>query len=286
MRYLLLTIFLFTGILTNAQDNLVRQTFKSTRVINTHSVETLQKKKLDVRIGHRFGDLAGDNGGWGTFYGLENAADVLIGLEYGVLDRLTVGLSRTKGAGPHKMLLNGQIKYRLLWQEEAGMPFSLTFLAGTGYSTMKSGNNPEVLNFFEKSAHRFSYVFQAHLARKFGERFSLQLSPSYVHRNVVPYNDENGLFSMGVASRIQLSKVYAIILDATYPFSSLRNTGDNGYYMPLGIGLEIDTGGHVFQINLTNAGGMAETDYIPYTRQNWGAGEFRLGFTISRLFNL
>lgn len=269
---------------TYAQErDLIQRTFKSTRVINTHSVETLQKNKLDFRVGHRFGDLAGDAGGWATFYGLENAADVLIGFEYGVSDRLTLGISRSKGAGPHRALVNGQVKYRALWQNDK-MPVSVTLLAGTGISTMQGSENPEALNRFDKTAHRFSYVYQAHIARKFSDRFSLQITPSYIHRNVTAFGIKNDLFSIGAATRIQLSKVYALLVDITAPFSEQHSNGD--FTLPVGFGLEIDTGGHIFQINLTNAGGMAETDYIPYTTSLWGEGQFRLGFTISRLFNL
>jgi len=271
---------------TYAQEReLVQRTFKSTRVINTHSVETLQKNKLDIRIGHRFGDLAGDQGGWQTFYGLEEASDVLIGFQYGVLDRLTVGLTRTKGGGVDKprALINGQIKYRLLWQNDK-MPLSVTLLAGTGFSTMKASENPQALNHFEKYSHRFSYVYQAYIARKLSDRFSLQITPSYIHRNVAWFDTKNDLFSIGVATRVQLSKVYALLVDITAPFSERHSNGD--LTLPIGFGLEIDTGGHIFQINLTNARGMAETDYIPYTTSLWGEGQFRLGFTISRLFNL
>ena len=113
----------------------------------------------------------------------------------------------------------------------------------------------------------------------------MQISPGYIHRNFVPQNDENGLFSLGLAARLQLTKVFGLIADTTIPFSSLRTT-DQGFYLPLGFGLEVDTGGHVFQINLTNTTGLAATDYIPNTRSNWADGQFRLGFTISRLFNL
>lgn len=280
---LLATLMCCSFIFAQNEDTRTRGTFKSTRVINTHSVETLQKNKLDIRIGHRFGDLAGNAGGWATFYGLESAADVLIGLQYGILDRLTVGLTRTKSAGPHTAIINGQIKYRLLWQDQS-MPVSLTLLAGTGFSTMQSSSSDRVLNHFEKYAHRFSYVYQAHIARKFGDRFSLQISPSYIHRNITDFDVKNDIFSIGIATRVQLSKVYALLIDATYPFSTQHSDGD--YTLPIGFGLEIDTGGHVFQINLTNARGMAETDYIPYTRSRWEDGQFRLGFTISRLFNL
>ena len=87
-------------------DNLVFDTFKDRRVINTHSVETLPARKLDVRIGHRFGDLAGEFGGWDNFYGLENAQDIMIGAAYGFTNSFTVGLHRTKGAGALTRLVN------------------------------------------------------------------------------------------------------------------------------------------------------------------------------------
>lgn len=262
------------------------ETFKDTRVINTHSVETLQSGKLDIRIGHRFGDLVGDNGGWPTFYGLENATDIMIGVEYGVSQTLTIGLNRTKGSGPLKRLVNGIVKYKLLQQkEDDSMPVTMTLLGVASASTMAKSDDPEVLNFFDEFAHRFIYTGQLLIARKFSDNFSLQLIPSYTHRNVVGFNDENGIISMGFASRIQLSKVFGIIVDGTFPFSDLR-TSENGYYPAIGVGLEMDTGGHVFQVNFTNATAISETDYIPNTRGDWGEGQFRLGFTISRTFNL
>ncbi len=284
-----LPIFIFLFCFTNflfAQE-FTQQTFKDTRVINTHTVETLAKRKLDVRIGHRFGDIAGNNGGWQTFYGLENAADILFGLEYGIVDNLTVGLSRTKGAGPLKKLINTSLKYRFARQKkDNSMPFTMTAYGVLSCSTMaKDTSNTEVLNNFPEFSHRFMYTLQMLIARKFSNAFSLQIIPSYTHRNLVPFNDDNNLFSLGFAFRIQITKVFGIIGDATFPFSELR-TKENGYYPPLGIGLEVDTGGHIFQINFTNARGIIETDYIPNTQSDWSQGQFRLGFTISRTFNL
>ncbi len=265
-------------------DNKVFETFKDTRVINTHSVETLKKRKLDIRIGHRFGDI---NDGWETLYGLENSTDVLIGGDYGVTDKLTVGLGRTKGSGPLKALMSGTVKYKIFEQaKQGGSPFTVTALAVATASTMKKSDNPALLNYFEKSSHRWSFAFQVMIAKKFGERFSLQFIPGYVHRNIVLFEDENDILTAGFAARIQLTKVMGLILDYTIPLSAYRSESENGYHHPLGIGLEFDTGGHVFQLNFTNATGIMETDYIPNTQSSWGDGEFRMGFTISRLFNL
>ncbi|MEL6863800.1 MAG: DUF5777 family beta-barrel protein [Bacteroidota bacterium] len=284
----LLTIALITFLsqtLLPAQTR-VYQTFKDTRVINTHSVETTPKRKLDVRIGHRFGDFAGDNGGWPTFYGLENATDVMIGAEYGATDRLTVGLHRTKGAAQLRQLLHSFLKYRLLSQKKgSGSPITLTLLGMTTLSTMEDSNNPELLSDFQQFSHRMSYHIQVLMAHQFSERFSLQFGGGYTHRNLVMNDDTNGIPSLSIATRIQLTKIFGLIADFTLPFSDLRSS-ENGYYPPLGIGLEIETGGHVFQVNLTNATAIMETDYIPNTRSNWGDGQYRIGFTISRLFNL
>ncbi|MEM7104271.1 MAG: DUF5777 family beta-barrel protein [Bacteroidota bacterium] len=285
---LLLFILCFPVFLFAQEKTLVTKTFKDTRVINSHSVETLGKRKLDFRVSHRFGDIASEGAGWATLYGLENAADILIGFEYGLSDDLMIGFNRTKGDGPLRQLLNGFVKYRILKQTEGkGMPITLTMMAGTSMSTMKKTDDPFAINFFDKFSHRLMYSYHAIFGKKFSDGFSLQITGSYVHRNIVPLNDENNVFAVGMAMRLQLNKVFGLVLDATYPVShtNIRNTG-NDYYFPLGIGLEMDTGGHVFQINFTNSKGISDTDYIPNTRYNWGDGEFRLGFTISRQFKL
>lgn len=265
------------------------QTFKDTRIINTQSVEVLQHRQLDIRISHRFGDMFGTNGGWQTFFGLENAADISIGAEYGVMNKLTLGFHRTKGAGQLRQLLNGVAKYRILHQTNGNeMPISMTVVGGVGISTMRKDtiNQQSLANFPKGFAHRLLYSLELHIARKFGDAFSLQLSPSFVWRNNVSERDENALFGLGIAMRIQLSKSLGLILDGNIPFSPSRFDSQSGYFshIPLGLGLEMETGGHVFQINFTNASGIMLYDYLPNTDANWGRGQFRLGFTISRLF--
>jgi len=275
-KQLILAGFLAFSMATQAQDgNGVYQTFKDTRIINTHSVEVLQKNVLDLRISHRFGDMFGAAGGWPTFYGLENAADISIGVDYGVLDNLTVGLHRAKGAGPIRQNLNGLVKYRIFHQTNDGaVPISMTAV-GTGmFTTMRRDtNNTTSLAAFPKFAHRLSYSLQLPIARKFGNAFSLQLSPMFLWRNYVRTGDENGMFAMGIAMRIQLSKVFGLIIDGNLPISRYRWSGNDGSdyinNIALGIGLEIETGGHVFQVNLTNTAGLLATDYIPYTNSNW-----------------
>lgn len=288
----ILFLLLICSCTLSAQQERVYRTFKDTRVVNVHSVETLPKGKLDVRISHRFGDMFGDDGGFKTFYGLESAEDVSIGAEYGFTDNFNVGLYRAKGSGrtPEsnaglRQNLNLVTKLRFLHQETEGFPFSATIVGTTTFSTaQKIEDNVDLVQSFPKFAHRVAFNGSLVLAKKM-KSLSLQVIPGVTHRNLVPFAGENTIFSLGGAVRYQVSRVMALVADATVPFSNTV-TSDNGYSIPVGLGLEWDTGGHVFQLNFTNATGLFESDYIPYTITSWGEGEFRMGFTISRWFNL
>ena len=243
--------------------------------------------KLDFRVAHRFGDLAGSNGGWRTFYGLENAADVKIGFEYGIRKNLMVGINRTRGAGPLRQLINTFAKARLMTQGASKrQPISLAVLGVATVSTMERSESPNQLNSFENSLHRWVYHVGVMAARKFNNRFSAQITGSWTYRNLVPAGDKNDLPAIGFAGRAQITKSMGLIIDTTFPISSFR-TSENGFYAPLGLGIEFNTsGGHVFQVNFTNTEGISETDFIPNSTANIADGEFRLGFTISRLFSL
>lgn len=262
------------------------QTFKTVKIVNMPSTETLTKRTLDMRIWHKFGDIGG---GWETFGGLENATDIAIGFAYGVTDDISVGIFRSRGSNHPSTLkrnLNGTLKYRFLKQGVGGgSPLTMTFSGMATLSTGKKSANPEAIQAFSKFSHRLAYSGQLIIGRKFGERFSLQIAPGYLHRNIVPFDDTNSLFYLGMGGRFQISKVFGIIGDINYPFSPLR-TRANGYYPSTGIGLEMETGGHVFQVNFTNTTGIMETDYIPYTQSTWGKKQFRLAFMVTRTFNL
>lgn len=288
-KNLLLIIFLFVSTFSSGQEEIekVYQTFKDTRVINAHSTEMLKAGYMDFRIGHRFGDFAGPAGGWETFGGLENASDVMIGFEYGITNNFMIGLNRAKGSGPLRQNVNGIAKIRLAEQDINGaLPFSIAVLGQSSISTMPKSLVEGQINFFAKFAHRMSYHAEIITSRKFSNYFSMQLSGAWTYRNIVPSEDKNDIVSVGLASRIQLTKSVGIILDGRIVFSELRTT-EAGYYPPLGIGLEWETGGgHVFQMNFTNASGISQTDYIPYTQSNWLDGGFRLGFTIGRQFKI
>lgn len=271
-------------------QNTVPRTFKDRRIINAHSVETLPKRKLDIRIGHRFGDFLGDNGGWTTLYGLEAARDVMIGGEYGVTDNFMIGVNRTKGAGPLRQLVNGFLKYRLVKQRtDNTISFTITLLGVASLATQEASSLPDQLTSFDQFAHRLSYTTQVMLASRLTDRFSVQIAPTLTHLNLVEFGDENNLYSLGVAARWQVTKVIGLLADFNLPVNSDRSPfaeNESEFRVPLGFAIEFDTGGHVFQVNFTNSEGIIEPDYLSNTTSNWGEGEFRLGFTISRLFNL
>lgn len=286
MKINLIITLLFLSQLCFGQKKVI-QTFKDTRVINSHSVETLQKGKLDLRITHRFGDLAGAGGGWQTFFGLENASDVLMGFEYGMSNNWMVGISRTKGDGTLRQNINLMTKIRILQQEEDKKnPFSLAFVGLSSISTTPSNETPGTINFFDKFLHRVAYHFQMVMGSKISKKISIQGTAAWTYRNIVPVSDKNDLVSLGFAARYQLSKAVALIFDGVFPIAETRKARFD-FYPATGFGLEWETGGgHVFQLNLTNARGIMETDFIPNSKASWSEGEFRIGFTISRLFTI
>lgn len=283
MKQILFLLCLTSVSMVHAQD--VEETFTGTRVINGHSVETLKSRILQFRIEHRFGDIAGSNGGVQQFFGFDQAADIRFAFEYGISDKWMIGLGRSKGtAAPYSSLLDGFTKYRFMTQEKDGNPLSLAVMGSTSLSYMKASSDLTQVSSFPKFSHRMAYSLQLIAARKFGERISAQIMPTYVHRNYVTTTDVNGLFSLGGALNYKFNKNYGIIVEYYHNFnpSGFRADMRNS----LGVAFEWSTNGHNFKMNLTNSRGFGETQFIPYTTSNWLDGEFRFGFSISRNFKL
>ncbi len=258
----------------------VYHTFNTTRIGNGHSTETLWKKELDLFFGHKFGDYT--NGLKNTFY----TTDVSFGFDYGLTNNLLGGLSIAKGAGPYRDLINGYLKYKVKQQQKDGFPFNISVLGNTSYSTMDASTDSTSPVSFKKWEHRLAYTFQVLVSKKVNERFSIQLSPTLSHRNYVAYNDENSLFSLGFAGRYQLTKVLGITMEYYLNFPHNRQFLSQTYYDPFTLGIEFNTGGHVFRILLSNAAGFNESQFIPYTNSTWKNGGFRLGFAFGRLFKM
>ncbi len=261
-------------------------TFRTTRLVNAHSVETLHAKDLDFRITHRFGDIAGDQGSYHTLYGIDRARDIRIALEYGITENLMIGGGRSKGAGPWRELFDGFAKFRLLRQtKDFSMPVSLTYVGTVGGSSMEASDEGSSPVAFTKVRHRYTYANQLVVASRLSDRLSLQLIPSHIHRNLVAFGDENDLYALGGAGTLKISKIWAISMEYFAVFPNERNVPNTTYHNPLSLGVEIETGGHIFHVNLSNSSGIGPNQFIPYTTEDWLDGEFRFGFTISRLFN-
>ncbi|MEY3967659.1 MAG: hypothetical protein RL137_560 [Bacteroidota bacterium] len=259
-------------------------TFSSTRVINGHSVETLSKGTYEFRIEHRFGDIAGVNGGVQQMFGFDNLSDMRIAMEYGITDQLMVGFGRSKGTGaPYRSLLDGFVKYKVIGQEPKKSPISITAVAGSSFTYMTAAPDEGLVTHFPKAVHRLNYFAQIHVAHHFGDRGALQVSPTLVHRNYVASTDVNDLFALGISGRIRLTSRFALVGEYYHCFngSQFRQTG---FTNSGALALEWFTFGHNFTINLTNSGGIGETQFIPYTSEQWQKGQFRLGFTVGRKF--
>ncbi len=261
------------------------KTFNSTRIISGHSVETLPAKTFEMRIEHRFGDIAGDEGGFQSMFGFDNLADMRIALEYGVNDKLMLGFGRSKGtSAPYRSVLDGFVKYAVLRQGEGGSPISLSVGGGATFSYAEASSDFSSVSHYPEAVHRLAYYSQVNVAYRLGDYLSLSLIPTLVHRNYVAQNDVNSLFSLGSAMRVKLTKKFNLLVEY-FPCFYNSDFRQDVFLNSLGLAIEWKTFGHNFTINFTNSKGLGETQFIPYTYSNWLDGQFRLGFCVSRQFS-
>ncbi len=285
MRRILVVLGWILPTLSFAQD--VAETFNSTRIINSHSTEVLGKRMWEYRIEHRFGDFAGEFGGVQQAFGFDQAADIRMAMEYGFSDKWMLGFGRSKGIGrPYTSLLDGFIKGKLLTQnKEKKIPISLA-LIGNMYGTyMKSVNDPlSAANYEGNFTRRLAYSTQLTMTRKFGDRLSLALMPTFTHRNYVEAVDVNSLFAIGGAANFKINKSMGVIVE--YFHALADDEFRTEYTNSLAVGFEFVTNGHNFHINLSNARGFGDVQYIALTKEDWLEGEFRLGFSVTRNFKI
>lgn len=262
---------------TKPEINFASATFKSTRIMNGHSIERMPPGQLDFRISHRFGLL---NSGPYELFGLDQA-NIHFSIEYGIFKWLMVGLGR----GTYEKTFDGFTKFTLLRQSKGArtMPLSVSVFTSAALTSVKWAD-PERTNYFSS---RFSYTAQVLLARKISPGFSLQLSPTYVHRNLVATEiDPNDLYAAGAGGRIKLSKRISLNAEYYYLINGNRDYMSKPVYNPLSVGFDIETGGHVFQLIFTNSLAMIEKGFIGETTGRWTKGDIHFGFNISRVFTL
>lgn len=254
--------------------NYTTGTFKTTRLINGHSVENTGKGVLDVKISHRFGKL---NGGTYELFGLDNAT-MRMGFDYGITDALMVGIGR----GTFEKTYDAFVKIKILSQSagKRTMPVTLNYVPTIAYKTIKF-SNPNRKNY---RSSRLSYTHQLIIGRKFSENTSLQLMPSFTHQNLIKLaTDPNDLLAIGIGGRQKLTKRVSINAEYYYQIPGYKLTGSTNC---LSIGFDIETGGHVFQLHFTNSPGMSERAFITETTGHWSKGDILFGFNISRVFTI
>lgn len=257
----------------NQQPEPVINTFYSTRLINSQTVEILGRGSMDLRVHHRFSPL---NLGFYDMFGLDFAS-MRLGFDFGIAKNLMIGIGRSTFNKEY----DGFIKYRLLHQETSGkhaVPVSLAFVVSTAYRNVKYDPALKI-----NGADRTYFTAQVLLARKLNEHTSLQISPTYTHYNRLLFltGGSTDLFSLGILARQKISK--RVSINAEY---FLQTSRFDGMHDPLSVGVDINTGGHVFQLHFTNSTGMNEHSFIHETSGTWGNGDIRWGFNISRIFSI
>lgn len=250
----------------------VMATFKTTRILNGQSVEQVAAKHLDFRINHRFNKISE---GFDNFYGLDGAR-IRLSLEYGINDWATVGIGRNN-SGLKAWDYFG--KFRLLRQKkDNSIPITLSFLATAAVNVVKTDKTNSITD-------RTTYTWQLLLAHKFSEGISLQLSPGVIHRNQRETPDQaNDLYNLGMGGRFKISKRVSFNMEyflrinpEKYSTEKLDDT--------FSLGVDIETGGHVFQLHVTNSSGLIEKDFINGTSNKWSKGDILYGFNVSRVFS-
>lgn len=286
---ILLIVLLSTGTL-HAQDDLLKMlgdesnqdhkpvyttaTFKSTRLINGHSVENVGAGVLDLRISHRFGYV---NSGVYNFYGLDEAT-MRLGLDYGLTNRWMVGIGRST----YQKQVDAFTKYKIFRQSSGShsFPFTISWMSDIDYRTLKF-TDPTRDNYLTSNLY---YTHQLLIGRKMSEVLSLQVMPTLIHYNLVSgATDPNDLLALGMGGRIKVSK--RVSLNAEY-YYQLPGYKLPGTYNSIAVGIDIETGGHVFQLHFTNSTGMTERTFISETTGNFFKGDIHFGFNISRVFTI
>ncbi|TNF44765.1 MAG: hypothetical protein EP311_00655 [Cytophagales bacterium] len=260
-------------------------TFKATRLINGQTIETISKNHLNFWISHRFGAV--NSGFLANFFGLDEAK-IRLGLEYGLTNNWLIGAGRSSLEKTYDFYT----KYKVLRQSNK-FPVTVTGLAGWAINTMETGYSMESGSEmrFNSNLERYSYWGQVLMARKFNERLSLQVMPTFLHYNKVEDPSiPNDLWALGIGGRYKLTKRFTLSGEYYHSFSDPgayeASAGKTyPYHDAISIGVDIETGGHVFQLHFTNSRGMIEKHFIGQTVGSWEDGDIYYGFNISRTFS-
>ena len=261
------------SISSNKKHVPVTGTFKGTKIINLQSVEAPAKNVLNFMIQHRFGTL---NEGAYNLWGLDNAT-MRFGFDYGITNRLSVGVGRST----FEKMYDGYVKYKVIKQtEDNSIPITADLFGGIYYQTLKYDDKP-----YLNGTYRTSYAAELILARKFSRDFSLEVTPVWLHNNLVPTTaDKNDMIAVGFGGRLKITR--RLSLTAEYNYLPSGQVNSVKVYNSFSVGVDIETGGHVFQLHITNSQGMVDPVVIAQTTGSWGNGDIYFGFNVSRAFNV
>lgn len=258
----------------NGTPNYVTATFKATRLVNLQTIESPASGNLNFVIQHRFGQL---NSGAYNFFGLDNAT-LRLGFDYGITDRLAVGVGRSS----YQKTFDGYFKYKLILQRNGTgrIPVTVSILGSISNYTLQFPDKP-----FLNTKYRTAYLSQLLIARKFNRNFSVQLTPTYIHYNLVATTqDKNDVFALVGGTRLKITKRMSI--EAEYNYLPSNQVVSIPIHNSFSLGWGIETGGHVFQLIFTNSQSMVASQYITQTPGSWGNGDLYFGFNLSRIFTL
>lgn len=247
-------------------------TFKGTRILNGHSIETRKKGEFEFLISHRFGKI---NSGIDNLFGMDES-NIRFGFEYAITNELTVAFGRSS----YEKTYDAYAKYKILKQKEGGKnsPISIAYFGSITAKTIKDYNPDNKPSFTE----RLTYTNQLLIARKFNSNFSIQFSPTFIHFNtIVEAKDDHDIFALGLGSRAKLTKRLALNVEYFYTVNPFEY---KEFHNSLALGLDIQTGGHVFQLILSNSRSMIEKGFITEGTGEFFKGDIHFGFNISRIF--
>ncbi len=249
----------------------VTATFKDTRVINMQSNETPGAGVLHFVIAHRFGRI---NEGAYSLWGLDNAS-MRMGFDYGLTDRWTLGVGRSTFQKTYEASMKGKL---FVQKSDNSVPVSVTYY-GVIMANGLRWQEPDRENLFSS---RLSYVNQLIVTRKINDRTSLAVVPSFIHRNLVDITSKShDQWTLGLGGRHKLT--HRVSINSEYHF--LVNGLDEATTNSLSLGVDIETGGHVFQLHITNSQGMFERAFLTETTGRWLDGDLFFGFNLSRVFS-
>ena len=294
MKKIILALLLLP-IFTFSQDDLLSElesdtiinnnaiaAFKGLKVVNFESTKLAYKEDFYLVIAHRFGTV---KNGIDDLFGLDQSV-TQIKFIYGFTDWLNLGAARSSNQKKYGL----HAKYRLKHQRKGNFPVAIVgYNLVTVNTSLKKDQYPNI-----EFRDKLTYTSQILISKKVTENLSLLLAPTYIHENLATrsfvvqengdtlfYDEKNDQYALGVGGRCKISKRMSINLD--YGIHLNRNN-NSVYNNPLSIGIDIETGGHVFQMHFTNAQAMFEEGFIINAAGDWGDGDFFFGFNLTRVF--